>query len=192
MRGCLVASDVRGLRDLTLWETNDGGAVNFHMVRQARPCRGVPAVLRITVAEIEESKAECREALERMERAVRDRDEARGERDEARAKVEALRDAEGEAYHAGLRAATRERDEARADECDRYREALAEGKLTAHMFAPRGFSDEKREAWDFAVYEAEQFIARALREASLGGGDDCLDPEQAFGAVQSGPDEADD
>lgn len=90
VRGCLVASDARGLRDLTLWETNDGGAVNFHMVRQARPCRGVPAVLRITVAEIEESKAECREALERMERAVRDRDEARGERDEARAEVAAL------------------------------------------------------------------------------------------------------
>lgn len=76
-----MASDARGLRDLTLWETNDGGAVNFHMVRQARPCRGVPAVLGITVAEIEESKAECREALERMERAVRDRDEARAERD---------------------------------------------------------------------------------------------------------------
>lgn len=82
-----MASDARGLRDLTLWETNDGGAVNFHTVRQARPCRGVPAVLGITVAEIEESKAECREALERMERAVRDRDEARAERDQARAEA---------------------------------------------------------------------------------------------------------
>ena len=62
-----MASDATGLRDVLVGVDRE------------------PAVLGITVAEIEESKAECREALERMERAVRDRDEARGERDEARA-----------------------------------------------------------------------------------------------------------
>ena len=85
MRGCLVASDARGLRDLTLWETNDGGAVNFHTVRQARPCREVPAVLGITVAEIEKLRQDALSAWLDRAAAERERDQARAEAEELRA-----------------------------------------------------------------------------------------------------------
>lgn len=112
-----MASDARGLRDLTLWETNDGGAVNFHMVRQARPCRGVPAVAGITVAEVEELQ-------EGWEQGFADgkgeRDALRRERDEARAERDNV---SVEAHHWMGQAA-------------RYREALEAARAALGLPAP--------------------------------------------------------
>ena len=132
-----MASDATGLRDVTLYEHEDGIALAFPQPDEGSSWHAVPAVVGITVAEVERLQAAARERY-------------------------------WDELLAGTTAATK-LNEARA-KAARYQEALAEGKLTAYMVAPKGFSEEKREAWDFAVYEAEQFIARALRQA-LGGGD---------------------
>lgn len=50
-----------------------------------------------------------------------------------------------------------------------------------------------REALERIAAKDPKFSAAShIARGALGGSDGCLDPEQAFGAVQSGPDEADD